>query len=88
MVRRVCAYGLESKDCDGFTHYWCTLLAELELEYETSIHSSNNQTPSILEKGWCLKLPQDSWRNNWVQINPTASSFKGMLEKSRNHAVS
>ncbi|MBW0516179.1 hypothetical protein O181_055894 [Austropuccinia psidii MF-1] len=29
MVRRFCAYGLEFKDCDGFTHDWCTLLPEL-----------------------------------------------------------
>ncbi|MBW0569930.1 hypothetical protein O181_109645 [Austropuccinia psidii MF-1] len=29
MVRNFCAYGLELKDCDGFTHYWCTLLPEL-----------------------------------------------------------
>ncbi|MBW0571580.1 hypothetical protein O181_111295 [Austropuccinia psidii MF-1] len=29
MVRRLCAYGLEFKDCDGFTHYWCTLLPAL-----------------------------------------------------------
>ncbi|MBW0558505.1 hypothetical protein O181_098220 [Austropuccinia psidii MF-1] len=33
MVRRVCAYGLEFKDCDGFTHVWCTLLPALELAY-------------------------------------------------------
>ncbi|MBW0461097.1 hypothetical protein O181_000812 [Austropuccinia psidii MF-1] len=31
MVRRVCAYGLEFKDCDGFTHDWCTILPALEL---------------------------------------------------------
>ncbi|MBW0530906.1 hypothetical protein O181_070621 [Austropuccinia psidii MF-1] len=30
MVRRVFAYCLELKDCDGFTHYWCTLLPVLE----------------------------------------------------------
>ncbi|MBW0468004.1 hypothetical protein O181_007719 [Austropuccinia psidii MF-1] len=29
MVRRFCAYGLEFKDCDGFTHDWCTLLPAL-----------------------------------------------------------
>ncbi|MBW0487356.1 hypothetical protein O181_027071 [Austropuccinia psidii MF-1] len=50
MVRRFCAYALEFTDCDGFTHYWCTLLPELELEYKTSIHASTNQTPAILEK--------------------------------------
>ncbi|MBW0511386.1 hypothetical protein O181_051101 [Austropuccinia psidii MF-1] len=32
MVRTFVAYGLEFKDCDGFTHYWCTLLPALELE--------------------------------------------------------
>ncbi|MBW0515523.1 hypothetical protein O181_055238 [Austropuccinia psidii MF-1] len=60
MVRRVCAYGLEFKYCDGFTHYWFTLLPALELAYKTSIHSSTNQTPAILKKGWNPKLPQDS----------------------------
>ncbi|MBW0559399.1 hypothetical protein O181_099114 [Austropuccinia psidii MF-1] len=50
MVRRVCAYGLEFKYCDGFTHDWYTLLRELELAYKTSIHASTNQTPAILEK--------------------------------------
>ncbi|MBW0541530.1 hypothetical protein O181_081245 [Austropuccinia psidii MF-1] len=51
MVRRGCAYGLEFKDCYGFTHDWFTLLPEVELAYKTSIHSSTNQTPAILEKG-------------------------------------
>ncbi|MBW0536205.1 hypothetical protein O181_075920 [Austropuccinia psidii MF-1] len=45
MVRKICEYGLEFKDCDGFTHDWCTLLPALELEYKTSIHASTNQTP-------------------------------------------
>ncbi|MBW0520104.1 hypothetical protein O181_059819 [Austropuccinia psidii MF-1] len=31
IVRRFCAYGLEFKDSDGFTHDWCTLLPALEL---------------------------------------------------------
>ncbi|MBW0582232.1 hypothetical protein O181_121947 [Austropuccinia psidii MF-1] len=30
MVRRFCAYGLEFKDCDEFTHDWCTLLPAME----------------------------------------------------------
>ncbi|MBW0574165.1 hypothetical protein O181_113880 [Austropuccinia psidii MF-1] len=51
MVRGFCAYSLEFKDCDGFTHDWCTLLPELELAYKTSIHVSTNQNPAILEKG-------------------------------------
>ncbi|MBW0588498.1 hypothetical protein O181_128213 [Austropuccinia psidii MF-1] len=82
MVRRFCAYGLEFKDCDG-----CTLLPALELAYKTYIHSSTNQAPTILEKGWNPKLPQDSSRKYLFEIHPTAASFKGMLDKARKHAV-
>ncbi|MBW0498853.1 hypothetical protein O181_038568 [Austropuccinia psidii MF-1] len=87
MVRRLCVYGLEFKDCDELTHYWCTLLPELELAYKTSIHGSTNQTPAILEKKWNPKIPQDSLRKDLVEIHPTAASVKVMQEKARKHAV-
>ncbi|MBW0526973.1 hypothetical protein O181_066688 [Austropuccinia psidii MF-1] len=87
MVGRFCACGLEFKDCDGFNHDWCNFLPELELAYKTSINASTNQTPAILEEGWNPKLPQESMRRDLVQLNPTAASFKGMLEKARKLAV-
>ncbi|MBW0542846.1 hypothetical protein O181_082561 [Austropuccinia psidii MF-1] len=87
MLRRVCEYGLELKDCDGLTHDWCTVLPELELAYKKSSHASTNQTPAILEKGWNPKLTQDSLRKDLVEIHPTASSFKGILEKARKNAI-
>ncbi|MBW0578634.1 hypothetical protein O181_118349 [Austropuccinia psidii MF-1] len=87
IIRRFCAYGLELKDCDEFTHDWCTLLPALELAYKTSIHTSTNQTHAILEKGWNPKLPQDSFRTDLVEIHPTAASFKVMLDRARKHAV-
>ncbi|MBW0564606.1 hypothetical protein O181_104321 [Austropuccinia psidii MF-1] len=87
MVRRICAYGLECKDCEGFTHDWCTLLQALELAYKTSIHASTRQTPAILEKGWHPKLPQYSLRKDLVEIHPTAANLEGMLDRSRKHAV-
>ncbi|MBW0564922.1 hypothetical protein O181_104637 [Austropuccinia psidii MF-1] len=59
----------------------------LELAYKTSIHSSTNQTLAILEKGWNPKLPQDSVRKDLVEINPTAASFKGMIEKTGKNAI-
>ncbi|MBW0571119.1 hypothetical protein O181_110834 [Austropuccinia psidii MF-1] len=59
MIRRFCAYGLEFKDSDGFTHYWCTLIPALELAYKTSIDASTGKTPAMLEKGWNPKLPTD-----------------------------
>ncbi|MBW0570537.1 hypothetical protein O181_110252 [Austropuccinia psidii MF-1] len=87
MVIGFCAYGLEFKNCDGFTHDLCTLLPPLELAYRKSIQASTNQTPAILEKGWNPKLPQDSLRKDLIEIHHTASSFKGNLYKARNHAV-
>ncbi|MBW0503480.1 hypothetical protein O181_043195 [Austropuccinia psidii MF-1] len=87
MVRRICAYGLEIKDCDGFTHYWRTLLLALEFPYKTSIHASTNQTPAILEKGCNIRLLQDSLRKYSVQIHPTAAILKGMIDKDKKHSV-
>ncbi|MBW0524844.1 hypothetical protein O181_064559 [Austropuccinia psidii MF-1] len=48
MIRRFCAYELEFKDSDGFTHDWFTLIPTLELAYKTSVHSSTGQTPAML----------------------------------------
>ncbi|MBW0490429.1 hypothetical protein O181_030144 [Austropuccinia psidii MF-1] len=76
MSRRFCAYGLEFKDCYGFIQDWCTLSPAIELEYKKSIHTSTNQIPTFLEKGWNHKFPQDSLRKYLVEIHPTAASFK------------
>ncbi|MBW0554621.1 hypothetical protein O181_094336 [Austropuccinia psidii MF-1] len=51
IIRRFCAYGLEFKNSNGFTHDWCTLIPALELYYKTSIHASTGKTHEMLEKG-------------------------------------
>ncbi|MBW0527565.1 hypothetical protein O181_067280, partial [Austropuccinia psidii MF-1] len=86
IIRRFCAYGLELKDSDGFTHDWCTLIPALELAYKTSVHSSTGQTTAMLEKGWNTTLPEDTLRKDLIQLNPTASRFKLMLDKVKHHA--
>ncbi|MBW0492216.1 hypothetical protein O181_031931 [Austropuccinia psidii MF-1] len=40
-----------------------------------------------MEKACNTSLPQDSMRKDLIQKNPTAAIFKGMLYKSRKHAV-
>ncbi|MBW0576136.1 hypothetical protein O181_115851 [Austropuccinia psidii MF-1] len=87
MFRRICAYFLELKDCDGLTNDWCTLLPTLELAYKTSIHTTTNQTPAIVEKRWNPRLPQDYLRKDLVDIHPTASSFKGTLKKAQTNTA-
>ncbi|MBW0515282.1 hypothetical protein O181_054997 [Austropuccinia psidii MF-1] len=66
MIRRFCAYGLELRNSDGFTHYWCTLIPALELAYKTSIHASTGKTPTMLEKGCNPKLPLDTLKKRSV----------------------
>ncbi|MBW0562477.1 hypothetical protein O181_102192 [Austropuccinia psidii MF-1] len=86
MIETFCAYGLELKDSDGFTHDWCTLIPALELAYKTSLHASTGKTPVMLEKGWNPKLPIDTLKKDLVDINPDASRFKLFLDKVRNNA--
>ncbi|MBW0560750.1 hypothetical protein O181_100465 [Austropuccinia psidii MF-1] len=86
MIWRFCAYGLEFKYSDGFTHYWCTLIPALELAYKTSINSLTGKKQAMLEKGWNPRLPYHTLEKDLVDINPTVSSFKLMLDKARHHA--
>ncbi|MBW0517082.1 hypothetical protein O181_056797 [Austropuccinia psidii MF-1] len=85
IIRRFCAYGLELKHSDCFTHYLCTLIPALELVYKKSIHSSTGKTPTGLEKGWNPRLTHDTLKRDLVDIHPTARSFKIMLDKARHH---
>ncbi|MBW0523441.1 hypothetical protein O181_063156 [Austropuccinia psidii MF-1] len=85
MIRRFCAYGLEFKDSDGFTHYWCTLIPALELEYKKSVHSSTVQIPAMFKKGLNPRLPADMLWKDLIDIHPTASRFKIMLDKVKYH---
>ncbi|MBW0505341.1 hypothetical protein O181_045056 [Austropuccinia psidii MF-1] len=83
---RFCAYEVEFKDSDCFTHDWCTLTPALELAYKTSVHSSTGQTPAMLEKGWNPRLPVGTLRKDLIDIHPTASRFNIMLHKVKHHA--
>ncbi|MBW0568510.1 hypothetical protein O181_108225 [Austropuccinia psidii MF-1] len=86
MIRIFCAYCLELKDSDGFTHDWCTLIPALELAYKNSIHASTGKTPAMLEKGWNPKLPVDTLKKDLVDIHTVASRFKLLLDKVSHHA--
>ncbi|MBW0475590.1 hypothetical protein O181_015305 [Austropuccinia psidii MF-1] len=40
ILRRLCTYGMEYKDHEGYTHDWVTLLPEVQLAYNKSQHST------------------------------------------------
>ncbi|MBW0537251.1 hypothetical protein O181_076966 [Austropuccinia psidii MF-1] len=78
MIRRFCAYGLEFKNSDGFTHDWCTLIPALELAYKTSIHASTEKTPAMF-----FKLLLDKVRHHTKQsINDSFEYAKQKWDKS------
>ncbi|MBW0516890.1 hypothetical protein O181_056605 [Austropuccinia psidii MF-1] len=85
IIRRFFAYGLAFKYSDGFTHDWCTLISALKLVYKTSTHSSTGKTLAILEKGRNPRLPYDTLKRYLVDIHPTESILKVMLDKARHH---
>ncbi|MBW0477165.1 hypothetical protein O181_016880 [Austropuccinia psidii MF-1] len=40
----------------------------------------------MLEKRWNSRLPEDTLRKDLIEIHPTASSFKMILDKVKHHA--
>ncbi|MBW0514122.1 hypothetical protein O181_053837 [Austropuccinia psidii MF-1] len=85
MIRIFCGYGLSFKESDEFTYDWCTIIPELELAFKTSVDSSMGQAPAMLEKGWNRKIPAYTLRKELIDIHPTGSSFKLMLDKVKHH---
>ncbi|MBW0468269.1 hypothetical protein O181_007984 [Austropuccinia psidii MF-1] len=86
MIRRFCASGLGFKGSYSFTHDWCTLVSEFKLAYKTSVHFFTGQTPAMLEEGLNPRLPADTLRKDSIEIYPTASSFKIIIDKVKHHA--
>ncbi|MBW0563348.1 hypothetical protein O181_103063 [Austropuccinia psidii MF-1] len=74
IIRRFCAYGLEFKDSDGFTHDWCTYIPALELAYKKSPHSSTASS---------FKVTLDKVRNHAKQsMNDAFEYAKQKWDKS------
>ncbi|MBW0572411.1 hypothetical protein O181_112126 [Austropuccinia psidii MF-1] len=87
ILRRFCAYGMEYKDHEGYTHDWVTLLPAVKLAYHTSQHSNIGKTPALVEKGWNPLLPVDHLKKNLLTIHLTAKDFHDMWRKACDTAV-
>ncbi|MBW0489719.1 hypothetical protein O181_029434 [Austropuccinia psidii MF-1] len=75
ILRRLCAYGTEYKDHEGYTHDWVTLLPAVQLDYNTSQNSTTGKSPSLVEKGWNPLFPVDHLKKNLLTIHHTAKDF-------------
>ncbi|MBW0582162.1 hypothetical protein O181_121877 [Austropuccinia psidii MF-1] len=82
ILRRFCAYGMEYKDHEGYTHYWVTLLPAVQLAYNTSQSSTTGRTPALIEEGWNPLLPMDQLKKNLLTIHPTAKDFHEMWKRA------
>ncbi|MBW0497060.1 hypothetical protein O181_036775 [Austropuccinia psidii MF-1] len=82
ILRRFCAYGMEYKEHEGYTHDWVTLLPAVQLAYSTSQHSTTGKTPSLVEKGWNPLFPVDHLKKNPLTIHPTAKDFHDMCRRA------
>ncbi|MBW0552247.1 hypothetical protein O181_091962 [Austropuccinia psidii MF-1] len=47
ILRRFCAYGMDYKAHEGYTHDWVTLLPAVKLAYNKSQHSTTGKTPAL-----------------------------------------
>ncbi|MBW0515406.1 hypothetical protein O181_055121 [Austropuccinia psidii MF-1] len=48
ILRRFCAYGMEYKNHEGYTHDWVTLLPAVQQAYNTSQHSTTGKSPVLV----------------------------------------
>ncbi|MBW0475067.1 hypothetical protein O181_014782 [Austropuccinia psidii MF-1] len=69
---------MEYKDHEGYTNDQVTLLPEVNLAYNTSVHSVTGKTPGIIEKGWNPPLPVDYLKKILLSIHHTAKGFQTM----------
>ncbi|MBW0573485.1 hypothetical protein O181_113200 [Austropuccinia psidii MF-1] len=81
-LRRFCAYGMEYKDHEGYTHELITLLPAVQLAYNTSQHSTTGKKLLLVEKGWNPLLPVDHLKKNLLTIHPKTKDFHDMWKKA------
>ncbi|MBW0549210.1 hypothetical protein O181_088925 [Austropuccinia psidii MF-1] len=82
IIRGFCAYGMEFKDHEGYTHGWVTLLLEITLAYTTCQHSNTGKSPSLVEKGCNPLLPVDHLKKNLLTVHPTAEDLYDMWKRA------
>ncbi|MBW0496002.1 hypothetical protein O181_035717 [Austropuccinia psidii MF-1] len=87
ILRGFCAYGMEYKDHEGYTHDWVTLLPAVQLAYNKSQNSTTGKTPALVEKGWNPLFSVDRLKKNPLTIHPPAKDFHEMWKRAWKNAV-
>ncbi|MBW0589751.1 hypothetical protein O181_129466 [Austropuccinia psidii MF-1] len=79
---RFCAYGMQYKDHECYTHDWVTLLPAVQLAYNTSTHSTTWKPLALVEKGWNTLWPVDCLKKNLLTIHTTARYFHEVWKRA------
>ncbi|MBW0523054.1 hypothetical protein O181_062769 [Austropuccinia psidii MF-1] len=87
VMRRFCAYGIESKYDEGDTHDWVTLQPAIQLAYNTSQHSTTGKSPSLLGKLWNPAFPVDHLNKNLLTIHLKPKDFHDMWNMACDRAA-
>ncbi|MBW0491617.1 hypothetical protein O181_031332 [Austropuccinia psidii MF-1] len=77
---------MEYKDHEICMHDWVTLLPEVQLAYNTSVHSVTGRTPDFSEKGWNTLLKVDYLQKTLLSVHPTAQDFQKMWKTACDNA--
>ncbi|MBW0506032.1 hypothetical protein O181_045747 [Austropuccinia psidii MF-1] len=80
--RRFCAYSMEYKYHEGYTHDWVTILPAVQLAYNTSQHSTTGKEPALGEKGGNPLLPVEHLKKNLLTIDPTAKDLHEIWKRA------
>jgi transposase InsO family protein len=88
MLRRFVAFGISYEDPDGQHRDWISILPALEMAYNSSKHSTTQEAPFVLERGY---LPYTSRslltdRSQTLHVNPASESYGRLLRSARDRA--
>ncbi|MBW0472062.1 hypothetical protein O181_011777 [Austropuccinia psidii MF-1] len=81
-LRTFCAYGMEYKYHEVYTHDWVTLLPAVQLAFNTSQHSTTGKIPPLVGEGWNPLFTVDHLKKNCITIHPTAKELHDMWKKT------
>ncbi|MBW0484599.1 hypothetical protein O181_024314 [Austropuccinia psidii MF-1] len=63
--KRLCAHGMEYKDHEGYTHYWVTLLPEVQLAYHTPKDFHDMWKKACYTAAKCIAEAQGYNKQRW-----------------------
>ncbi|MBW0475727.1 hypothetical protein O181_015442 [Austropuccinia psidii MF-1] len=78
IIRGFCAYGLEYKDHEGYTHDWVTLIPAVQLAYNINQHFTIGKSPSLVEKAWNPLFPVNHLKKSLLTSLHTVKYFHEM----------